>query len=133
MFPRPRARCRSPGSAPGVAIRQHGFGGSRVKLMVRENDHLIAQQEIVLKPDVDQSETILFNSGAAGAHSFQIGIEAQEGEQNKQNNAVVRLWVNVSEKKMRILYVEGWSAHAGSSSSSGGPWRTIPAWRSSRC
>jgi len=89
-----------------VAIRQHGYPGARVKLMVRENDHPIAQQEIVLKPDVDQSETILFNAGAAGAHSFQIGIEPQEGEQNKQNNSVVRL-VNVGEKKMRILYLEG--------------------------
>ena len=89
-----------------VAIRQHGFAGSRVKLMVRENDHPIAQQEVVLKPDADQSETILFNAGAAGAHSFEIGIEPQQGEQNKQNNVVVRL-VNVGEKKMRILYLEG--------------------------
>ena len=89
-----------------VAIRQHGYGGARVKLVVRENDHPIAQQEISLKPDADQSETILFNAGPAGAHSFQVGIEPQEGEQNKQNNAMVRL-VNVGEKKMRILYFEG--------------------------
>ncbi len=89
-----------------VAIRQHGYAGARVKLMVRENDHPVAQQEIVLKPDVDQSETVIFNAGTAGAHSFQIGIEPQEGEENKQNNAVVRL-INVGEKKMRILYFEG--------------------------
>lgn len=89
-----------------VAIRQHGYGGARVKLMVRENGHPLSQQEILLKPDADQSETILFNAGAAGAHSFQIGIEPQEGEQNKLNNSVVRL-VNVGEKKMRILYFEG--------------------------
>jgi len=89
-----------------VAIRQHGYAGARVKLMVRENDHPVAQQEVVLRPDVDQSETILFNAGPAGAHSFQIGIEPQDGEQNKQNNAVVRL-INVGEKKMRVLYLEG--------------------------
>jgi uncharacterized membrane protein len=89
-----------------VAIRQHGYAGARVKLMVRENDHPVAQQEIVLKPDADQSETVLFNAGAAGAHSFQIGIEPQADEENKQNNAVVRL-INVGEKKMRILYLEG--------------------------
>jgi len=89
-----------------VAIRQHGYGGARVKLIVRENDHPIAQQEVLLKPDAEQSETILFNAGTAGAHSFQVGIEPQEGEQNKLNNAVVRL-VNVGEKKMRILYFEG--------------------------
>lgn len=89
-----------------VAIRQRGYGGARVKLVVRENDHPVAQQEILLKPDVDQSETILFNAGAAGAHSFQIGIDPQEGEQNRLNNAVVRL-VNVTDKKRRILYFEG--------------------------
>jgi uncharacterized membrane protein len=89
-----------------VAIRQHGYAGARVKLMVRENGHPIAQQEIALKPDVEQSETILFNAGAAGAHSFQIGVDPVEGEQNRLNNAVVRL-VNVGEKKMRILYIEG--------------------------
>jgi uncharacterized membrane protein len=89
-----------------VAIRQHGYAGSKVKLTVRENGNAINQQEMVLKPDGEQSETILFNAGAAGAHSFQIGIEPLEGEQNKQNNSVIRL-VNVAQKKMRVLYVEG--------------------------
>ena len=89
-----------------VAIRQHGFAGSKVKLMVRENDHPVSEQEILLKPDAEQSETIVFNAGAAGAHSFQIGVAPLEGEQNTQNNSVVRL-VNVGQKKMRVLYVEG--------------------------
>jgi uncharacterized membrane protein len=89
-----------------VAIRQHGYAGAKVKLMVRENNHPISEQEIVLKPDAEQSETIVFNAGAAGAHSFQIGVTPVAGEQNSQNNSVVRL-VNVSQKKMRILYMEG--------------------------
>jgi uncharacterized membrane protein len=89
-----------------VAIRQHGYAGATVKLMVRENDHPISEQSIVLKPDAEQSETIVFNAGPAGAHSFQIGVAPVAGEQNTQNNAVVRL-VNVTPKKMRILYMEG--------------------------
>ncbi len=89
-----------------VAFRQHGYAGEKVKLVVRENGHPIAQQEITLKPDVEQSEAVVFNSGAAGAHSFQIGIDPVNGEENKQNNAMVRL-INVAEKKMRILYLEG--------------------------
>jgi uncharacterized membrane protein len=89
-----------------VAIRQHGYAGATVKLMVRENDHPISEQAIVLKPDAEQSETIVFNAGPAGAHSFQIGVAPVAGEQNTQNNAVVRL-VNVTPKKMRILYMEG--------------------------
>jgi uncharacterized membrane protein len=89
-----------------VAIRQHGYAGATVKLMVRENDHPISEQAIVLKPDAEQSETIVFNAGPAGAHSFQIGVAPVAGEQNTQNNAMVRL-VNVAPRKMRILYMEG--------------------------
>jgi uncharacterized membrane protein len=89
-----------------VAIRQHGFAGQKVKLMVRENDHPVAEQEILLKPDAEQSETIVFNAGPPGAHSFQIGVTPVAGEENAQNNSVVRL-VNVTPKKMRILYMEG--------------------------
>src|SRR5580658_5443162 len=89
-----------------VAIRQHGYAGATVKLMVRENDHAVAEQSIVLKPDAEQSETIVFNAGPAGAHSFQIGVAPVAVEQNTQNNYVARL-VNVVPKKMRILYMEG--------------------------
>jgi uncharacterized membrane protein len=89
-----------------VAIRQHGFAGQKAKLIVRENDHAIADQEITLKPDAEQSETVVFNAGPAGAHSFQIGVAPLDGEQNVQNNMVVRL-INVATRKMRILYVEG--------------------------
>jgi uncharacterized membrane protein len=89
-----------------VAIRQHGYAGATVKLMVRENDHPISEQAIVLKPDAEQSETVVFNAGPAGAHSFQIGVAPMAGEQNTQNNAIVRL-VNVVPRKMRILYMEG--------------------------
>jgi uncharacterized membrane protein len=89
-----------------VAIRQHGFAGQKAKLVVRENDHPISEQEITLKPDAEQSENVVFNAGAAGAHSFQIGVAPLEGEQNVQNNLVVRL-INVATKKMRILYIEG--------------------------
>jgi uncharacterized membrane protein len=89
-----------------VAIRQHGYAGSKVRLIVRENDHPISDQEITLKPDAEQSETIIFNAGAAGAHSFQIGVAPVAGEQNAQNNSVVRL-INVAPRKMRVLYMEG--------------------------
>ena len=89
-----------------VAIRQHGFSGAKVKLMVRENGHPVTQQVVELKDNPEQSETILFNAGDKGAHTFQIGIEPADGEQNTQNNYMVRL-VNVDAKKMRVLYVDG--------------------------
>jgi uncharacterized membrane protein len=89
-----------------VAFRQHGYEGQSVKLVVRENGHPIASQDIQLKSDVEQSAQVLFNAGSSGAHAFQVGIEPQQGEENTQNNAVVRL-VNVTDHKMRVLYIEG--------------------------
>ena len=89
-----------------VAFKQHGYPQAKAKLIVHENGKAIAQQEITLKPDAEQSESVVFDSGAAGAHSFSIGIEPLQGEENVQNNAMVRL-VNVAEKPMRILYFEG--------------------------
>jgi uncharacterized membrane protein len=89
-----------------VAFRQHGYAGEKVRLVVRENGHPVAQQEVTLKPDVEQSGSVVFNAGAAGAHSFQVGIDPLPGEENARNNAVVRL-VNVTAKKMRILYIDG--------------------------
>ena len=89
-----------------VNFRQHGLEGQKINLLVRENGHPLAKQEITLKPDVDQSETVMFNAGPAGAHSFQIGIDPVAGEQNVLNNYRVRL-VNISEKKRRILFFDG--------------------------
>ena len=106
MWRRRRARWLQSRLSARVAIRQHGYAGATVKLIVRENDHPIAEQAVVLRPDAEQSETVVFNAGTAGAHSFQIGIVPVAGEQNTQNNSVVRL-VNVVPRKMRILYIEG--------------------------
>ena len=89
-----------------VNFRQHGYGGEKARLIVRENGHPLASQDVTLKQDTDQSETVLFNAGPAGAHSFQIGFDPLAGEQNSQNNSVVRL-INVTQKKQRILYFEG--------------------------
>ena len=77
-----------------------------MKLTARENGHVVAQQQVELKQDSEQSEAILFNAGDKGAHSFQIGVEPVADEQNAQNNFVARV-VNVGEKKMHILYVDG--------------------------
>lgn len=89
-----------------INFRQHGYEGQKVNVMVRENGHPLAKQEITLRPEADQSEMIMFNAGPAGAHSFQIGIDPVPGEQNILNNFAVRI-VNVSQKKQRVLYFEG--------------------------
>ncbi len=89
-----------------VAFKQHGYAGQRARLTVRENGHLLGEQQITIRPDVEQSEVIVFNTGDAGAHAFDIGIEPEPGEENTHNNSLVRL-VDVSGKKKRVLYIEG--------------------------
>ncbi len=53
-----------------------------------------------------QTENITFNAGAAGPRTVQVTVEPIGGEENKANNTLTRL-VNVTGRKMRILYVEG--------------------------
>src|SRR6185312_7127928 len=89
-----------------VAFKQHGYPGEKARLTVRENGHLLGEQQITIGPDAEQSEVIVFNTGDAGAHAFDIGIEPEAGEENTHKNSLVRL-VDVSAKKKRILYIEG--------------------------
>ncbi|MCU1328683.1 MAG: hypothetical protein JWN34_4053 [Bryobacterales bacterium] len=89
-----------------VAFRQHGYENQQARLVVREDGRPLAQQEFTLKGDVEQSQTVLFNAGTEGPHSYTVGIEPLTGEENAKNNAVVRV-INVTKGKRRILYVEG--------------------------
>lgn len=89
-----------------VAFRQHGYENQPARLVVREDGRPLSQFEFTLKGDIEQSQTVMFNAGTEGAHSYTIGIEPLSGEENVKNNAVVRV-INVTKGKRRILYVEG--------------------------
>ena len=93
--------------AAKVSFHQRGYGGQKSMLTVRDGEKVLAAREVTLASDgKSQSETLLFNAGAAGAKTFQFTIDALPGEENRANNAVTRL-VNVESNKRRILYVEG--------------------------
>ncbi len=90
-----------------VTFRQNGYKQRKARLTVRDGSRVLATQEMVFKNDGEpQTESILFNAGAAGAKSLQVSIDPIEGEQNPSNNSLVRL-VNVTSTKPRILYFEG--------------------------
>jgi uncharacterized membrane protein len=90
-----------------VSFHQHGFGGQKATITLREKQKVLAQQQVTLKGDgVEQSETVLFNAGAAGVRAVETTIEPLSGEENAKNNMVTRL-VNVDQRKPRILYLEG--------------------------
>ncbi|MBZ5699369.1 MAG: glutamine amidotransferase [Acidobacteriia bacterium] len=93
--------------AAQVSFHQRGYGGQKTMLTVRDGEKVLAAREVTLASDGEsQSETLLFNAGAAGAKTLQFSIDALPGEENRANNAVTRM-VNVESNKRRILYVEG--------------------------
>ncbi len=90
-----------------VHFQQHGFSGQKAKITLKDRTKVLAQQQVTLKNDgVAQSESVLFNAGAAGVRALEISIEPLSGETNSKNNLVTRL-VNVDSRKPRILYLEG--------------------------
>jgi uncharacterized membrane protein len=90
-----------------VRFHQYGYSGRKSKLIVRDGTGILASREVTLEPDgAVQSETLLFNVGAAGAKTLEFSIEPLQGEENAANNIVSRM-VNVDSDKRRVLYVEG--------------------------
>jgi uncharacterized membrane protein len=90
-----------------ISLRQHGYTDQKAMLTVRDGDKMLAAREVRLIPNgVLQTEQIFFSAGAAGAKNLRFGIEPLSGEENLNNNSMVRP-VLVSDEKRRILYIEG--------------------------
>ncbi|HEX3645925.1 MAG TPA: glutamine amidotransferase [Vicinamibacterales bacterium] len=104
MAPRAMADSRLGGV---VRFHQYGYGGRKGKIVVRDGTTILASHEVTLGPDgAAQSDTLLFNVGAAGAKALQFSIEPLPGEESAVNNSVSRI-VNVESDKRRVLYLEG--------------------------
>ena len=90
-----------------VTFRQVGYNGQKTRITITDSGKVVASQDVVLKTDsTAQTENVVFNAGEAGPRALQIKIEPLSGEENLVNNSLSRL-VNVSGRKMRILYFEG--------------------------
>jgi uncharacterized membrane protein len=90
-----------------VKFHQYGYAGKKALLSVRDGAMVLAGRSVTLGADGNtQSETVVFNAGAAGAKALQFSLEVLPGEENNANNSIVRL-LNVESEKRRVLYVEG--------------------------
>jgi uncharacterized membrane protein len=90
-----------------IRFHQYGYSGRKSKIVVRDGTGTLASRDVTLEPDgVAQSETLLFNVGAAGARTIQFSIESLQDEESAANNVVSRV-VNVESDKRRVLYMEG--------------------------
>jgi hypothetical protein len=90
-----------------VLVRQRGFGGAKVPLMVEDDGQLIGQSEITLPPDGDVSPVrVEVKMAIPGARVLTFRVPLQPGEQVTQNNSQQAL-VRVRNTREKILYVEG--------------------------
>jgi uncharacterized membrane protein len=93
--------------AASVSFHQRGYSGRKGMLAVRDGGKVLTTREITFGPDGNiQTESLLFNAGAAGAKPLSFSIDPLPGEENRANNALTRL-VDVRSEKRRILYIEG--------------------------
>ena len=97
--------------AARITLHQRGYGGSSVNLTVRDvssgQAKILAARSINLGRDGNQqTETLMFNIGGAGARTLQISAAPLPGEKNTANNTLTRI-VNVGSDARRILYIEG--------------------------
>jgi uncharacterized membrane protein len=90
-----------------VLVRQRGFNGVKVPLLVEDDGQLIGQSDIALPPDGDVAPVrVEVKMATPGARLLTFRIPLQSGEQVTQNNAQQAL-VRVRNTRDKILYVEG--------------------------
>ncbi len=102
--------------AAKITFHHRGYAGAKLNLTVRDisTDHtnkdqgkLLAGRTVTLGTDGhQQTETLLFDIGNAGAKTLQIAAAQLPGEQNTSNNILTRV-VNVGADARHILYIEG--------------------------
>ena len=103
------ARTALKGSAivADVLVRQRGYGGQKVPLVVEDEGRVIGSEEVTLPGDGDLAPVrvhVALND--PGARTLTFKIAPQAAEQVTQNNAQQALVV-VRDRREKILYVEG--------------------------
>lgn len=90
-----------------LLIRQRGYAGTRVPLVIEDDSRIISRDSITLPPDGDVAPVrVRVTMRDAGARTLSFRIPQQTGEQVAQNNEQHAL-VSVRDRREKILYIEG--------------------------
>ncbi|MFI5311910.1 MAG: hypothetical protein ACHQQ3_11790 [Gemmatimonadales bacterium] len=90
-----------------VLVRQRGYAGAKVPLLIEDDGRIVATTEVTLPPDGEVAPVrVQARMNEVGARTLTFRIPVQPGEQVKQNNEEHAL-VRVRDARERILYVEG--------------------------
>jgi uncharacterized membrane protein len=103
----PHTVMRGSAVAADILIRQRGYSGRRLPLVVEDDGRIVAADTIDMPNDGDVAPvrvSVFLNRAGARALTFRIPLQA--GEQVAQNNEAVAL-VDVRQRREQILYIEG--------------------------
>jgi uncharacterized membrane protein len=90
-----------------VIVRQRGFEGKKVPLVVEDDGRVIAREEVELSADGASAPVrVPVTVRAAGPRNLRFHIPVQSDEQVTQNNER-RALLDVRHRREKILYVEG--------------------------
>lgn len=97
--------------AAKITFHQRGYAGAKLNLIVRDVSggaaKPLASRTVTLGADGNQqTETVMFDVGGAGAKTLQISAVPLAKEENTANNTLTRV-VNVGSDTRRVLYMEG--------------------------
>lgn len=86
-----------------IDTRFNRLKGSSLQLTVRSGEEVLAR-EVITPPNDDffNTQTFILEAGSAGLKDFQVLLEPEERERNKENNRTGFV-VNVLENKQKIL------------------------------
>jgi uncharacterized membrane protein len=103
----PRSVLQGASLVVDVMVSQRGFTGDKVQLIVEDGGRIVSTQAVTLSGDGEAVPVrVRVPTADAGARVLSFRIPAQPGEMVTQNN-VQQAIVNVSERREKILYIEG--------------------------
>jgi uncharacterized membrane protein len=103
----PRTALKGSALVVDLQVRQRGYRGEKVPLVVEDEGRVIDRQEITLPEGSDAAPVrVHVTAGAPGPRTLTFRIPAQPGEMVTQNNAQQALVV-VRDTREKILYIEG--------------------------
>jgi hypothetical protein len=90
-----------------LMIRQRGYAGQRVPLVIEDDGQIVSRDSVTLPPDGDVAPVrVSVVAMKRGARAFTFRIPPQKDEQVEQNN-VQQALVDVRDGREKILFVDG--------------------------
>lgn len=88
-----------------VKLRQQGFAGSTVEVVLRRADTEVARKTALLTDAPEQTISLSFTPESVGSHTYTVELLPLPGELLKSNNRLTKT-LRVIDQAIRVLYVE---------------------------